>query len=254
MKIRIEELNHILGTNQIDEEDPTIKRSPSPEPVYDGEGKRTNTREQRIKNKLMKERQSLINEALRLNPHFKPPSDYKAIPQKKRKKLYIPVKEYPDYNFIGLIIGPRGLTQKEMEKSTGTKIAVRGKGSMKEGRTPSEACDEELHVLITADTDEQLEMASKQIEKLLIPIAEDKNEHKRVQLRKLAEFNGTLRDNNDWDPSKNYSYEQVCSNCECMSHPTSECPYQGEEGQKQIKLIEEDYFIFLKEIRYVTPN
>ena len=46
-----------------------------------------------------------------------------------------------------------------MEKETGSRIVIRGKGSVKEGRRkeagklePGE--DEELHVLITAETDE----------------------------------------------------------------------------------------------------
>lgn len=46
-----------------------------------------------------------------------------------------------------------------MEKETGARIVIRGKGSVKEGRRkeagklePGE--DEELHVLITAETDE----------------------------------------------------------------------------------------------------
>ena len=38
------------------------------------------------------------------------------------------------YNFIGLIIGPRGSTQKRLEKETNTKIAIRGKGSVKDGK------------------------------------------------------------------------------------------------------------------------
>jgi hypothetical protein len=48
---------------------------------------------------------------------------------KPTRKLPIPVKEYPNYNFIGLIIGPRGKTQKEMEYRTGCKISIRGKGN-----------------------------------------------------------------------------------------------------------------------------
>lgn len=71
--------------------------------------------------------------------------------QKLQSKIMIPIKvtacdgwarsrvlltrrrpqEYPDYNFIGLIIGPRGMTQKQMERDTGAKIAIRGRGSVK---------------------------------------------------------------------------------------------------------------------------
>jgi hypothetical protein len=40
--------------------------------------------------------------------------------------VYIPQDAFPTYNFIGLIIGPRGNTQKRMQKETNTKIAIRG--------------------------------------------------------------------------------------------------------------------------------
>jgi hypothetical protein len=39
----------------------------------------------------------------------------------------VPVKEYPGYPFIGLILGPRGNTQKKLERETGAKIVIRGK-------------------------------------------------------------------------------------------------------------------------------
>lgn len=56
----------------------------------------------------------------------------------------------------GLIIGPRGNTQKRMQMETNTKIAIRGRGSVKEGaaRDPKYDYgeDEELHVLITGDS------------------------------------------------------------------------------------------------------
>lgn len=52
-------------------------RSPSPEPIYNSEGKRLNTREYRTRKKLEEERHSLITEMVGLNPEFKPPADYK---------------------------------------------------------------------------------------------------------------------------------------------------------------------------------
>lgn len=74
--------------------------------------------------------------------------------------MYIPINEFPNYNFIGLIIGPRGNTQKRMQKETNTNIAIRGRGSVKEGisRNPSYDYgeDEELHVMITGNTREDV--------------------------------------------------------------------------------------------------
>ena len=55
----------------------------------------------RLKNKLARERQLLVDEAKKLNPGFRPPVDFKPISLKKTKKIYIPIKEYPEYNFMG---------------------------------------------------------------------------------------------------------------------------------------------------------
>jgi hypothetical protein len=42
------------------------------------------------------------------------------------------IKIYFKYNFVGRILGPRGLTAKQLEQETGCKIMVRGKGSMRD--------------------------------------------------------------------------------------------------------------------------
>lgn len=55
--------------------------------------------------------------------------------------------------------------QKRMEKETGARIVIRGRGSVKEGRMRSgggaapydPADDEELHVLVTADSEDALD-------------------------------------------------------------------------------------------------
>ncbi|KAM2975602.1 hypothetical protein FF1_001748 [Malus domestica] len=194
----IEALNSRLLEITLDDR-PEGARSPSPEPIYDNMGIRINTREFRARERLNKERQEIIAQIIERNPAFKPPADYR--PQKLHKKLYIPMKEYPGYNSIGLIIGPRGNTQKRMEKETGAKIVIRGKGSVKEGGSqqkrdlkPDPSENEDLHVLVEADTQDALDAAAGMVEKLLQPVDEVLNEHKRQQLRELASLNGTIRD------------------------------------------------------------
>lgn len=54
-------------------------RSPSPEPVYNHEGKRTNTREVRTRKKLESERHRLVQKMLAVNPQFRPPYDYRSL-------------------------------------------------------------------------------------------------------------------------------------------------------------------------------
>ncbi|KAM9786928.1 protein quaking-A isoform X2 [Syngnathus typhle] len=126
-----------------------------------------------------------------------------------QEKLFVPVKEYPDYNFVGRILGPRGLTAKQLEAETGCKIMVRGKSSMRDkkkeeqnkGKPNWEHLNEDLHVLIAVeDTQTRAEIKMKraleEVKKLLVPAAEGEDNLKKVQLMELAILNGTYRDSN----------------------------------------------------------
>ena len=55
-----------------------------------------------------------------------------GAPMQLTEKLYVPVKDHPEFNFVGRILGPRGMTAKQLEQETGCKIMVRGKGSMRD--------------------------------------------------------------------------------------------------------------------------
>ena len=73
---------------------------------------------------------------------------------------------------VGLLIGPRGNTLKKMETESGAKIAIRGKGSVKEGKGRSDAAhtsnqEEDLHCLIMADTEDKVNKAKKLIHNII---------------------------------------------------------------------------------------
>ncbi|KAF0689960.1 Aste57867_18604 [Aphanomyces stellatus] len=108
---------------------------------------------------------------------------------KKRKKVYIPVDKYPDINFMGLLIGPRGSNQKRMETLSGSKILIRGKGSSKEPTGDADE-NEDLHVLITADTDAQIARAQREVEDILFN-PDQAMKLKQEQLRQVAENNNS---------------------------------------------------------------
>ncbi|XP_050293593.1 protein held out wings isoform X3 [Anthonomus grandis grandis] len=123
------------------------------------------------------------------------------------EKVYVPVKEHPDFNFVGRILGPRGMTAKQLEQETGCKIMVRGKGSMRDkkkedqnrGKPNWEHLSDELHVLLTVEDTEnraqlKLHRAVEEVRKLLVPQAEGEDELKKRQLMELAIINGTYRD------------------------------------------------------------
>ncbi|XP_017783377.1 PREDICTED: protein held out wings isoform X2 [Nicrophorus vespilloides] len=123
------------------------------------------------------------------------------------EKVYVPVKEHPDFNFVGRILGPRGMTAKQLEQETGCKIMVRGKGSMRDkkkedqnrGKPNWEHLADELHVLLTVEDTEnraqvKLARAVEEVKKLLVPQADGEDELKKRQLMELAIINGTYRD------------------------------------------------------------
>ncbi|KAJ7949567.1 branchpoint-bridging protein [Quillaja saponaria] len=266
---RLLEISRMMQSGLPLDDRPEGARSPSPEPIYDNMGIRINTREYRARERLQKERTEIISQIIKRNPAFKPPADYR--PPKLHKKLYIPMKEYPGYNFIGLIIGPRGNTQKRMERETGAKIVIRGKGSVKEGRLqqkrdlkPDPSENEDLHVLVEADTQESLEAAAGMVEKLLQPVDEVLNEHKRQQLRELAALNGTIRDEEYCrlcgEPghrqyacptrTSTFKSEVVCKHCGDGGHPTIDCPVKGATGKK----MDDEYQNFLAELGGTVPE
>ncbi|CAL5407654.1 unnamed protein product [Camellia sinensis] len=266
---RLLEISRKLQSGLPLDDRPEGARSPSPEPVYDNMGIRINTREYRARERLNRERQEIISQIIKKNPAFKPPADYR--PPKLHKKLYIPMKEYPGYNFIGLIIGPRGNTQKRMERETGAKIVIRGKGSVKEGRLqqkkdlkPDPSENEDLHVLVEAETQESLEAAAGMVEKLLQPVDEVLNEHKRQQLRELAALNGTIRDEEYCRlcgepghrqfacPSRfsTFKSDVLCKICGDGGHPTIDCPVKGTTGKK----MDDEYQNFLAELGGTIPD
>jgi hypothetical protein len=76
-------------------------------------------------------------------------------PSKIKRKIYVP--QSSNFNFTGLIIGPKGANQKRLEEETGCKILVRGKGSQKEGQVPQPDDNEPQHVLVVGDNDMQVQ-------------------------------------------------------------------------------------------------
>lgn len=69
---------------------------------------------------------------------------------KIKKKVFLPT----DFNFAGLIIGPKGANQKRLEEKTGCKIIIRGRGSVKEGQRSEKDDWEPLHILVAGDKED----------------------------------------------------------------------------------------------------
>ncbi|KAJ0102183.1 hypothetical protein Patl1_03695 [Pistacia atlantica] len=78
---------------------------------------------------------------------------------KRTIRVDIPVDQFPSYNFVGRLLGPRGNSLKRVEASTECRVLIRGRGSIKD------PARDETHDF-----------------------------YKKQQLRELAMLNGTLRE------------------------------------------------------------
>ncbi|XP_071698076.1 KH domain-containing protein At3g08620-like isoform X2 [Rutidosis leptorrhynchoides] len=135
------------------------------------------------------------------------PASPNSFNVKKVLRLDIPVDRFPNFNFIGRLLGPRGNSLKRVEASTGCCVFIRGRGSIKDpekeeslrGRLGYEHLNEPLHILIEAEMspsiiDMHLRQAQEIIEELLKPVDESQDLYKRQQLRELAMLNNNLRE------------------------------------------------------------
>lgn len=129
-----------------------------------------------------------------------------------------------------------------MEKDTGAKIIIRGKGSVKEGKVgkPLPGEDEPLHAYVTGNSMESIRKAVdrvrpslltvrtfvmlifhnflfqiKKIIKEAVEVPEDQNDLRKMQLRELAMLNGTFREG---------EFGPRCSNCGATTHKAWQCP------------------------------
>ena len=259
-----------------------VDRSPSPPPIYDAHGVRKNTRAVRWKERYSTLRQDCLERLFQLQGQNNTTQNLLFSKRKRFKKIYIPVDEHPTYNFIGLIIGPRGKTQKEMEQKTNCKIAIRGKGSIKEGARGRrdgqvmEGDDEPLHVVITGDDATNVDAAADMIQQMLVVIDDDVNVHKQQQLRELALLNGTLKEEDVFCqicaekghrafecPKRFAASSKIqikCAICGDTSHPTRDCTQnKNKDGTnnneaKNKQELDQDYMCFMAELEGKPPT
>lgn len=115
--------------------------------------------------------------------------------------------------------------------------------------------DDELHVLITAERQQSLELATVAIEKLLIPVDEAVDTHKWKQLYDLSILNGTNRRHNASWASEQGKYNTgvlvACKICGEVSHPTSDCPLKHHPDIRS--RIDEEVDLFLAEVGLAAP-
>ncbi|XP_056291940.1 KH domain-containing, RNA-binding, signal transduction-associated protein 2 [Pseudoliparis swirei] len=123
---------------------------------------------------------------------------------KLSERVLIPIQQYPKFNFVGKLLGPRGNSMKRLQEETGVKMSILGKGSMrdkgkeeelrKSGEAKHDHLRNDLHVLIEVfappgEAYSRMSHALEEIKKFLVPDYND--EIRQEQLRELSLLNGS---------------------------------------------------------------
>ncbi|KAG0419504.1 Branchpoint-bridging protein [Dictyocoela roeselum] len=133
---------------------------------------------------------SLLSDLIERNgmggsPRFRIPTEYN-YGSRYFEKIYIPVDEHPDINFIGYLLGPSGKSLQQLEHDLGVKISIRGQGAF------NDDSGEKLHCLVTSDTEINFKRGVREVENIIksaIDLPENENELKMMQLKELGYFN-----------------------------------------------------------------
>lgn len=118
---------------------------------------------------------------------------------KLQVRVQVPVRDHPNFNFVGKLLGPKGNSLKRLQEETQTKMAILGRGSMRD-KAKEEGLRhlkdpkywhlrEELHVEVNAfappaEAYRRMSSALAQLKPFLVPDYYD--EIRQTQLRELA--------------------------------------------------------------------
>lgn len=128
---------------------------------------------------------------------------YRERPIRLTVRALVPTKEHPKFNFVGKLLGPKGNSMKRLQEHTMTKMAVLGRGSMRDRQKEEDLrasqdpkyqhLQEDLHVEITAfappaEAHARIAFALTEVRKYLIPDSND--EIRQEQMRELELISG----------------------------------------------------------------
>ncbi|EDV55597.2 KH domain-containing, RNA-binding, signal transduction-associated protein 2 [Drosophila erecta] len=126
---------------------------------------------------------------------------YKQKPMKITQKVFVPVKQYPKFNFTGKILGPKGNSLRRLQDETQCKIAIKGRSSIRDRNKEEQLRNtgdpryahlqkdlflEVSTVATPAECYARIAYALAEIRKYLIPDKNDEVSHE--QLRELMEM------------------------------------------------------------------
>ncbi|XP_022659658.1 KH domain-containing, RNA-binding, signal transduction-associated protein 2-like isoform X2 [Varroa destructor] len=131
---------------------------------------------------------------------------HKGRPIRLQVRVVVPVKDHPNFNFVGKLLGPKGNSLKRLQEETQTKMAILGRGSFRDKAKEEELrqlsdpkyshLHEDLHVEVTtfappAEAYSRMAHAISELKPFLVPDYYD--DIRQNQLRELALLNRDSR-------------------------------------------------------------
>ncbi|CAB3374342.1 Hypothetical predicted protein [Cloeon dipterum] len=144
-------------------------------------------------------------------------------PIKVTVRVVVPVRDHPKFNFVGKLLGPKGNSLKRLQEETMTKMAILGRGSMRDKQKEEELrasndpkfshLNDDLHVEVTAfappaEAHARIAYALAEIRRFLVP-----------------DYNDEIRQEQMWEmqvlKNRQRSSGAECEGAECASSSAS---------------------------------
>ncbi|KAL9917256.1 uncharacterized protein ACN2A1_003101 isoform 1-T2 [Glossina fuscipes fuscipes] len=133
-------------------------------------------------------------------------------PVKVAVKVAVPVRDHPKFNFVGKLLGPKGNSMKRLQEETMCKMAVLGRGSMRDRKKEEEMrasgdsryahLFEDLHVEIStfaapAEAHARIAYALAEVRRFLVPDYHDDIRQEQMWEMQVLTSSSTLNNNNE---------------------------------------------------------
>ncbi|XP_019877256.1 KH domain-containing, RNA-binding, signal transduction-associated protein 2 [Aethina tumida] len=142
-------------------------------------------------------------------------------PIKVAVRVVVPVRDHPKFNFVGKLLGPKGNSLKRLQEDTMCKMAVLGRGSMKDRHKEEELrasgdpkfqhLSEELHVEISAfatpaEAHARIAYALAEVRRFLVPDYND--DIRQEQMWEMQVLSSQKNNNKDDDGTMGLQTQQ----------------------------------------------
>ncbi|KAM7345187.1 uncharacterized protein ACRADG_011585 isoform 2-T2 [Cochliomyia hominivorax] len=137
-------------------------------------------------------------------------------PVKVAVKVAVPVRDHPKFNFVGKLLGPKGNSMKRLQEETMCKMAVLGRGSMRDRKKEEELrasgdsryahLFDDLHVEIStfaapAEAHARIAYALAEVRRFLVPDYHDDIRHEQMWEMQALTSTTTLQNSVSDQPS-----------------------------------------------------